>query len=342
MGRRSYCKGLVLVLLLLQSGCYLITQGYYQAELLCGAKPVEKIIKDPKTSDHDREKLKLIGEIRQFSLTNMGMHESKNYSTINPKWNRNLYVVSACKELSFEPYIWTFPIVGKVPYLGHFKESDALKEQSSLKKKGFDTMLRSVAAYSSLGYFNDPIWPQMLKRSTHSLADLILHELAHSTLYFSGQTDFNESFANFVGRTGALQFLEHKHGPQNAELSEAILFNADDDKYNHWLSDTHNQLEKLYSSKASDNEKRLQKAQDIAAAKESFKSLGFRSVAFKDLTPPELNNAVLKMSESYNTNQDDFEKLYKRVNGNWNEFYERLKALQHHAHPFEALKKLAE
>jgi len=342
MGRRSYCKGLLLVLLLLQSGCYLITQGYYQAELLCGARPVEKIIKDPKTSEHDRNKLLLIGEIRKFSISNMSMHASANYSTINPKWDRNLYVVSACKELSFEPYIWTFPIVGKVPYLGHFNETDATKEERSLKKKGFDTMLRSVAAYSSLGYFNDPIWPQMLKRSSHSLAELILHELAHATLYFSGQTDFNESFANFVGRTGALQFLQYKYGSKSEELSEAILFNSDDEKYEQWISALHDQLDKLYSSQLSDDEKRFQKAQNIGAAKESFKGLGFRSEAFKDLTPPELNNATLKMSESYNTNQDDFEKLYQRVNGNWNAFYERLKTLQHHPHPFEALKRLLE
>ena len=343
MGRRSYCKGLLLVWMFFQSGCflpYVLTQGYYQAELICGARPVEKVILDPKISQHDRQQLEIVRGLKRYSISHMGMIESSNYSTINPNWHRSLYVVSACKELSFEPYIWNFPIIGSVPYLGHFKEQDAIDAENALKAKGYDTMLRQVAAYSTLGFFNDPIWPQMLKRSVHSLAELILHELAHSTLYFNGQSDFNESFANFVGHVGALEFLERNYGAQSFEFTQANLYNLDDDHYAAWLGDLYDRLNKIYASSQDDGEKRKQKALELANAGTSFQLIGFKSQAFMQFETPELNNAVLIMSKRYNTNLDDFEKLFISVNRNWTEFYRVLKTLQGKADPFLELKKL--
>lgn len=343
MGRRSYCKGLLLVWILFQSGCflpYVITQGLYQAELMCGARPVEKVMFNPKTSQHDREKLHLIAALKRFSISHLKLLESENYSIINPKWHRSLYVVSACKELAFEPYVWKFPIIGKVPYLGHFNKADAIAVEADLKDKGYDTMLASVAAYSTLGYFNDPIWPQMLKRSVHSLAEVILHELAHSTLYFNGQSDFNESFANFVGQKGALQYLERNYGLHSFEYNEALLYRSDDMRFSDWQADLHDQLNEIYTTTQSDEEKRSKKSQVLSHARTSFQLLDFHSQTFKSFETPRLNNATLIMSKRYNTNQDDFEKLYIKVNGNWSEFYRLLKTLQGKADPFSELKLL--
>jgi predicted aminopeptidase len=319
-----------------------ITQGFYQAELICGARPVEKVVLDPKLSKHDRDQLLLIAALKRFSVSQMGMLASNNYSTINPKWDHSLYVVSACKELSFEAHQWKFPFIGRVPYLGHFSEKDAISAENKLKAQGLDTMLRSVAAYSSLGYFNDPIWPQMLRRSIHSLAELILHELAHSTLYFNGRADFNESLANFVGRVGALEFIERNYGANSFEYEEAIRYNSDDESYSSWMNAVYDRLDSIYTTSQADDEKRKLKTLEITHAKGSFQDLGFRSQAFRKSQIPELNNAVLIMSRRYNTNQDDFEKVFLSVNRNWPEFYRKLETLQGNADPFLALKKLVE
>lgn len=343
MGRRSYCKGLLLVGILFQSRCfmpYVLTQAHYQLELIKGAKPVSKVVLDPKISEHDRQQLLMIQALKRFSVSHMGMNDSQNYSAINPTWRKNLYVVSASKELSFEPYIWNFPIIGRVPYLGHFDHRQARAENARLKAEGYDTMLRAVSGYSTLGYFNDPIWPQMLKKPLYALAELILHELAHATLWFNGQADFNESFANFAGQLGAKQFLERNFGKENQAIVDARNDHFDSDLYSEWLIRVHDELEEVYKSSLSDSEKRERKKMIIEAAQRSFTNLQFRSQGFKNVKTPELNNAVLVMSRRYNTGQDDFAKLFALVGNNWTKFYERLRTLQNKKDPFLELSQM--
>jgi predicted aminopeptidase len=337
-------KSLALLLILSQTACYfpyLLKQGWYQTKLLHGAKPVDEVLLESSLNESDRKKLLMITVIRRFSVNEMAMHPSKNYTTINPDWHYQLHQVSGAKELAFEPYLWSFPIVGDVPYLGFFEKEDALAEQKMLKAKGYDTMLRPVAAYSSLGYFNDPIWPQMLKRSVHALAELILHELAHSTLYFKSQSDFNESFANFVGRVGALQFLQRNYGSHSFELYDAILTNEDEVTFGAWIEGLHDSLDEVYKRVQSDANKRKLKAEEIVKATHAFDALHFRSSVFRSAKAPEVNNAYLMMFRRYNKGLDDFEKIYIGLGGDWAKFYDELKALRSESDPFAALHKMA-
>lgn len=350
MGRRSECKGqmkmksLLVLLMFSQVSCFLpyaLKQGCYQAKLLCGARPIERVLLDSGLSENDKNKLLLITAIKRFSTEQLGMPSSKNYTTINPKWRNSLKVVSASKELAFEPYLWEFPIVGKVPYLGYFDEEDAISEEKVLKEKGYDTMLREVGGYSSIGYFNDPVWPKMLQRSDHSLSELVLHELAHSTLYFKNQTDFNESFANFVGKVGSLQFLQANFGSHSLELYDAILYNEDEMLYAVWLEGIYDRLAEVYRYVRDDLTKLRLKSDEIANAKKSFQRLEFRSQIFRNMSVPEINNAYLLMSRRYKKSQGDFEKLYVGLHGNWLEFFNKLKTLNGEADPFKGLHKLA-
>jgi predicted aminopeptidase len=181
----------------------------------------------------------------------------------------------------------------------------------------------------------------MLKRSVYSLSELIIHELAHSRLYFKNQSDFNESFANFVGKVGALQFLQRNFGSHSLELYDAILKNEDDLVYLSWLNTLHDRLEEIYKNVRDDNQKRELKEREIQKAKLSFQRLEFRSRAFRNLEVPEINNALLLMSRRYNRAQTDFEKLYVGLGADWEAFFKELEALRGENRPFDALRKLA-
>jgi predicted aminopeptidase len=353
MGHWTDCKGraqlnlrlglFIFALALAQNGCFLpyaLKQGSYQAKLLHGAKPIQDVMVDPKTSQNDKDKLLLITVLKRFAVNELAMPPSKAYATINPSWHYNLNTVSGSKALAFEPYLWHFPFVGSIPYLGFFDADDAKKEQEKLKRQDYDTMLVQVAAYSSLGYFKDPIWPQMLKRSTASLAELILHELAHGVLYFNGRSDFNESFANFVGKVGARQFLQRNFGAHSPELIDAIAEDEDEMRYTRWMAAIYEQLDAVYQSSLSDTQKREKKAAILSQAPASFKQISFRSRAFQNAKAPVINNANLLMSRRYNSAQEDFEALYEQVGGNFSDFYARLAPLRNEADPFAALKKM--
>lgn len=349
MGRMADCKGqtalipVLLVLLLSQSGCYLpyiIKQWGYQLKLSNGSIPVEDALEAQNISPNNKSKLLIVNALKRYSVKTLGMSLSDNYTIINPTWNTKLHSVSGSKELSFEPYLWSFPFLGKVPYLGFFDEADALAEEGMLKHLGYETMIGQVGGYSTLGFFNDPIWPQMLQRSIHSLSDLVLHELAHSNLYFSGQSSFNESFANFVGKLGALQFLHRNYGPHSTELYEAIQINEDEDLYNNWVEAVYQDLESIYKKTITAEEKRKEKLEATKRAKVNFAQIHFHSSSYQKIKVPEINNAFILMSRRYNSGQKDFERLFLHLKGDWKAFFSQLKSLKSSPDPFNALKKM--
>ncbi|MGO9411115.1 MAG: aminopeptidase, partial [Spirochaetia bacterium] len=185
---------------------YLVKQGDYLLRYSSGTESVDDLLKSPSTPADTREFLQRVKEIRTFAVESIGLRDNGNYTRYKSIDRDYLVdVVQACDALSFTPYQWSYPFMGKLPYKGFYERPDALAEAGRLKKEGYDVIVRKVDAFSTLGFTKDPVYSFMKKYSPYELASTIIHEQTHATLWVKGQTDFNEELADFVGETGALE-----------------------------------------------------------------------------------------------------------------------------------------
>ena len=207
---------LLLCLMLLGSGCrlsYLFHVAKGQIQLLNGAIPISEALNSEPFTPDQRNKLLLVAQIKAFGEEDLGLKKTSNYETVYPHLNRNpIYVVSASIKGRFLLKTWWFPIVGHLPYLGFFDLKEAKKERERLKQEGLDVYVGRAGAYSTLGWFQDPVTMNLIDGSTPQLANTLLHELTHATLYVNGQGAFNEGLAVLVGKVGSFQFFEKIFG----------------------------------------------------------------------------------------------------------------------------------
>lgn len=247
---------LALVLLLVALGIFyrdLIGYGWMQGKgqftILWNARPVEDFLALPDFPDSLKSRLRLVQEVRKFAVDSLGISESDNYTTMyNQKGETLMWNVTAAEPFAMLPYRWNFPLLGSFPYKGFFDLESARLERSRLDSAGYDTNIGAVAGWSTLGWFKDPILSKMLERSEGDLAELIIHELTHGTLYVKDSVEFNENLASFVGRMGAIRFLSQRFGPESEELKTYVNWEADYEKiYQHYLIGAR-KLDSLYQS----------------------------------------------------------------------------------------------
>lgn len=190
---------------LLASGCYYTHLARGQARLLLAGQSIETVLADEATTDELRRKLELVSQAREAARA-LGLDVDEQYTTFVP-WpgDRMVTTVVATPEGAVEPEPFWFPIVGHVPYKGYFDEARAQREADRLARKGYDTCLFAVDAYSTLGFMDDPVTEPMLARGEGAIVELIVHELVHATFYARSQPDFNEGAAQFVGQEAAVR-----------------------------------------------------------------------------------------------------------------------------------------
>jgi predicted aminopeptidase len=246
---------LVLLLILLAVGIYyrdLVSYGWMQAKgqvtILMNVQEVEDVLKDPAFPDSLKSRIRLIEEIKQFGVDSLGLEPSKNYTTFYNQHGKPLiWVINASDRYRIHAYKWSFPILGTFPYKGYFDSARAVREEKVLKQQGFDTDIGEVSAWSTLGYLKDPILSSMLRRREGSLANLILHELTHGTLFVKNNLELNENLASFVGDLGAIQFLKQKYGPESKELRTYEFSKKYNDAYAQHMLRGISKLDSLYS-----------------------------------------------------------------------------------------------
>jgi predicted aminopeptidase len=291
---------------------YGLQQGYGQLNIIWNAKPVEHYLNDPTFPDSLKTRLELIKEIRKYAIDSLSLRDTENYKTLyDQKGEEVMWVVMASEPFALKPKEWKFPVIGSVPYKGFFKKERAENLRNELEKEGWDVIVRNPGGWSTLGWFTDPILSKMLARSEGDLANLIIHEMSHATIFVKDSVEFNENLATFIGDRGAELFLIYKYGKESKEYTTYIQEDEDYLKYvNHMLRGA-SLLDSLYEAmKATESisQKRLLKEAAIRKVIDAMDTLSLAltkqpSARFKKKLP---NNAYFMNFRQYQAKQTMF------------------------------------
>lgn len=327
----------IFLMILVLSNCklmiYGIQQGAGQISILRNAEPIEELLNDTLTSDSLKQKLILVGEIKKYAEDTLGLNSSKNYNTLyDQKGEDILWVVVAAQKFKMETYEWKFPFLGKVPYKGYFDHEKAVKEAKKMKADSLDVRIGTVSAWSTLGFFKDPILSEMLNQSEGMIARLLIHELTHSTLYVKGNSQFNENLATFVGNQGAKQYLIDKYGADSEEYLDYLGELSDIELFSAYVLKGAKQLDSLYNDFANETiaEKTKQKNELISKIVNNIDTVQFyEKHNFTRFKNPELlpNNAFFVGYITYHKDQDKLSKQFTdEFNSNFREYLAFLKS----------------
>ncbi|HKJ93720.1 MAG TPA: aminopeptidase [Longimicrobiales bacterium] len=299
------------------SPVYVIRAGVQEAKILGRRQEIEAVVRDTATAAWVRHKLELVLDARTFAKRQLGLDVGDSYTTYaRVDHDTLLMVVSGARKDAFVPYTWWFPIVGRVPYKGYFDFERAYAEGRKLDRKGYDSYVRPSGAFSTLGWFNDPVLSTILRYDDVSLANTVIHELTHNTLYLSGQAAFNESFANFVGGRGAEEYFCRLEGADGPHCKQARDDWADNLVFGAYLEGLVDRLEKLYARTDLTPEQKVAARgpifQDARTRYEDDVAPKLRGRSFRYFLRRPLNNATLIGTRLYYRHLDWFEDVYRR------------------------------
>ncbi|TLV04017.1 aminopeptidase [Dyadobacter luticola] len=289
-------------------------QAKGQIGILMNVEDVEDVLNDTTFPDSLKARIKLIEEIKKFGVDSLGLTPSKNYTTFYNQHGKPLiWLITASPRYKIEPHLFHFPIVGTFPYKGFFDSTKAVTEEKALIKEGLDTDIGDVSAWSTLGYFKDPILSSMLRRKDGSLANLILHELTHGTLFVKNNLELNENLASFVGDQGAIRFLKYKYGLDSPQLRTYQYSKKFNDAYSGHMLRGAVKLDSLYKTFGNnplpDKKKDSLKNQLIATILGDADTLlaGRRTFTTKKVADQQLpNNAYFISYLTYKSKQNVF------------------------------------
>ncbi len=330
---RAIRLALMLVLALAAGGCQ--TVSFYtqavggQFEIWRKARPIERVVTDNGTGAPLRERLQAVARIREFASRELALPDNGSYRAYADLGRRYVvWNVFAAPALSLEPRQWCFPVAGCVAYRGYFSEADAEAFAARQRAKGDDVAVLGVPAYSTLGWFDDPVLSTFIGLPEVELAGLIFHELAHQVAYVDDDTVFNESFAVTVELAGVDRWLSQHGTPAQREA-----WAAGQERKRAFLAlaaRTRGQLDELYSSDAGEAAKRNGKAQIFAAMRADYARLKAKWGGFSGydawLEEP-LNNATLVPLATYSVLVPGFQALLADQGGDLERFYAAVKAL---------------
>jgi predicted aminopeptidase len=320
MSKRKVALLLLLVVVaaasLTCSPIYVIRAGIEEAKILSRRRDIPDVIADPRTSTEVKRKLELVLQARSYADQQLGLDAGESYTTYS--WVASdtlLMVLSAARKDRFVPYTWWFPIVGRVPYKGYFDFEDAYREARALEAEGYDTHVRPSGAFSTLGWFNDPLLNTVLRYHDVSLASTVVHEILHNSIFIPGEVGFNESFANFVGDRGAADFFCTRQGDNDPRCRTALAAWHDDVVFGAALSNLVDRLQRIYQNDRLSVEQRVQQRDTVFRnwrvdyRRDVVPQL--QTNAFRDYAEAPLNNATLIGTRLYYQRLDLFELVYQ-------------------------------
>lgn len=312
---------LILIVIYRDLISYGIMQAKGQYHVLANAKPIDQFLNDQNFPDSLKAKIRLIQEVRKYAIDSLGLKNSDNYTTMFDQQGKSiLWNVSASNKYEMKPQEWGFPFLGKFSYKGFFDLEKAKEERAELMKLGLDTQIRTVGGWSTLGWFKDPILSNMLSRKEGQLAELIIHELTHATLYIKDSVEFNENLATFIGEKGALKFLNIKYGVNSKQVNEYLQSFEDSKSFANHMLEGYRKLNDLYESDSFINENdtsfknniKNKLIREIVRELDSInfsQPLKFRKVFSKKIP----NNAYFMAFQRYRAKQNIFDNDFKEI-----------------------------
>ena len=334
---RPISRYLLMCFLFILSLCGCQTVSFYgqavwgHTRIMLSQRPITELLNDPGTPSHLRAKLSYVLELREFAARELRLpvgESYRDYADIGRShvvWN-----VFAAPELSLTPKTWCYPIAGCAAYRGYFEQPAAERYAASLSQDGYDVFVWGATAYSTLGWFDDPVLSTFLRLDPVQLAALMFHELAHRRLYIQGDSAFNESFATAVEQTGLERWaaVRNEPGLQAAVDSQRRLQQT----FYSWVSGSTHDLQAVYASDLPAAEKRVRKAAILSQLRRDFERLKQRHPElsrYDSWLASGLNNAGLASVSTYQELVPAFERLLQQSSGELSVFYERCHALAH-------------
>lgn len=318
---------LILLLAIGSSGCS--SFSYYahvmngHQELMEAEEDIKDILAQKKYDEKIRARLALALQIRQFATDKLGLPDNDSYKTFvklnrrYPVWN-----VIAAKRFSVEAKQWCFLIVGCISYRGYFDEQDAGTEAAELKTEGYDVAVAPVAAYSTLGWFDDPLLSSMLYRDDARLAGIIFHELAHQKIYVDDDSSFNEAFATTVELEGVRRWLAARGNREG--IAHYRQYKQRQEAFNRLLQATRNKLKVLYQTHEAAPAMLAQKQNTFAQMKKDYRRLkkswgGY--AGYDQWMQRDINNADLALVATYHELVPAFETILRQQHNDLPKFY---------------------
>jgi len=296
-------------------------ESYYQQaasgqlEILSKREPIAELLADSQTRPALREKLQLVLDLRDFAERELQLKTDGHYLRYADLGRRFVvWNVYAAPEFSLEPKKWWYPVVGHLKYRGFFSEEDAKRYGAEMAKQGYDVYVGGVDAYSTLGWFKDPVLNTFIHHSPPELAELLFHELAHQRVFAKGDTDFNEAFATAVGEEGVRRWIA-AHGDAEMRAQYEVALRRNDD-FVRLVMNAREELKRIYGEESAHKprvnqtpgseplvaSKRAQKSAAIAKLRADYENLKARWGGYNGYDnwfKRSLNNAQLNTVATY-------------------------------------------
>ena len=294
------------------SATYMARAAYEEARILWRREPIDRLLAEPGTEAATKRKLQLVLDVRDFAADRIGLRVGGCFRSISAVDGRAVVqLLTAARRDRLEPYTWWFPIVGSVPYKGFFSKGLATDTAADLDRQGYDTYIRPAIAFSTLGWFDDPLPSPLLRHDEVTLAQVIFHELLHNTVYLPGETAFDESTATFAGYRGAIEFFCEGERSVSDSCRAATADWQDTLTISRFFAKSLAELEAFYATNPTGVALEKGRQRAFAEIRESFRELKLHPGRYADFAAGPINNASLLDERIYLRDLDLFDEVYR-------------------------------
>jgi predicted aminopeptidase len=296
-----------------KTSIYLVHQATGQLKILFGTTTFAEFEKNNTLSQHQKENLLMIEQVKKYSVDSLGYKPTQNFTRIYDQRSQPLlWVITASEPYELKEYEWKFPLIGSVSYKGFFSRELAVKEYNHFVANGYDTEIATVSAWSTLGWFNDPVLSSMLERSKGGFANLLFHELFHATYYAPGSVNLNENLASFIADKATRQFLRN----DTLSLKNYELQQKDQKIFNRYVLSQVNNLKNFYAQIKDHPNRELLKLKTIVQITDSITLLPLsdnKRFLNRKTDILRYKNAWFVGYIQYDSMQDSLEKVFNKI-----------------------------
>jgi predicted aminopeptidase len=299
-----------------------------QLEIFAKSKPNAKILADPTSPPRLRQQLTAVEGMRRYASEHLSLPGASSYGTYSDLGRPHVvWVVYAAPEFSLKPKSWYYPMLGRLDYRGFFHQKDAEELATQLRQEHYEVLVGEVDAYSTLGWFHDPVLNTFVGYPDVDVAETIFHELTHHKVFRNGDTVFNESLANVVSEEGVKRWLRDQGRMEDLRKYEGRLVKRRE--FYAAVEVGHQQLEALYASNKSDEEKRAEKKVILDKLRDQFHELRRRwgGKGLEGWLQHNINNGHIVSLKLYNEQMPMFRQLLADSHGDLDLFFQRVKQL---------------